>query len=111
MRKLSNKKGKVMCPMSQLKSHTVSPGPQPEVSSTAPFPCMGSTVSMWFGALGMAGAELTGVDGMDVSGLETVSPLFTCPLPPFEPLLHLKEKQKQTKRNKTEIHEKNEARE
>lgn len=80
--------------MSQLKNHTGSPGPQPEVPSTPPLPCMGSAVSMWFGALGMAGAELTGVDGIDVSGLETVSPLFTYPLPPFEPLLHLKEKHK-----------------
>ena len=43
-------------------------------------------------------AKLTGVDGIDVSGLETVSPLFTYPLPPFEPLLHLKEKHKSKQR-------------
>lgn len=98
MRKLSIKKGKATCPMSRLKSHTGSPGPQPEVRSMPPLPCMGSAVPMWFGALGMAGAELTGVDGIDVSGLETVSPLFICPLPPFEPLLHVKEKRKSKQR-------------
>ena len=98
MRKLSIEKGKATCSTSQLKSHTGSPGPQPEVPSMAPLPCMGSAVSMRFGALGMGGAELIGVNGIDVSGLETVSPSFTCPLPPFEPLLHLKEKHKSRQR-------------
>lgn len=92
------KKGKATCSTSQLKSHTGSPGPQPEVLSMSPLPCMGSAVSLWFGALGRGGAELIGVNGIDVFGLETVSPLFTCPLPPFEPLLHLKEKHKSKQR-------------
>ena len=87
MRKLSIEKGKATCSTSQLKSHTGSPGPQPEVPSMAPLPCMGSAVSMRFGALGMGGAELIGVNGIDVSGLETVQSMHRAVPPARLPAL------------------------